>query len=109
MFTPANPSFFGVFLFKIRVLGGTLFMDMFSVMQIPVNELLSMDQSDPWKVVPRSVFITCYCILILSPVVVLRRVGCLWITSVVLVCMQGKGAKDLLFNILLCKSVKLLT
>ena len=58
---------------------------------------------------------TCYpdithcCMLILSVAVVFSRAGCLRKTSVDLVCMQGKGAKDLLFNILLCKSVKLLT
>ena len=41
-----------------------------------------MDQTDPWQVVPRQVFIPHYYSLISVAFVVLCHVGCLWVTSV---------------------------
>ena len=41
-----------------------------------------MNQTDPRQVVPRQVFTPYDCLLISVAVVVLRRVGCLWITGV---------------------------
>ena len=43
-----------------------------------------MDQTDPWQVVPRNVFTSYYCLLILIAFVVLCRVGCLRVTSVMM-------------------------
>ena len=51
-------------------------------MQIPVWEQLATDQSDPWQVVPRQVFTPYDYLFISVAFVLLRRVGCLWVTGV---------------------------
>ena len=50
--------------------------------QIPVREKLSRDHSDPWKVVSGQVFSSYHCLLILSTLVGLSCISCLWTTSV---------------------------
>ena len=54
-------------------------------MEIPVWEQLATDQTDPWQVVPSQVFTPYDCLLISVDFVVLCRVGCLWVTGVVVV------------------------
>ena len=51
-------------------------------MLIPVWKQLVTDQTNPWQVVHRQVFTPYNCLLISVAIVVLCRVGCLWVVSV---------------------------
>ena len=51
---------------------------------IPVWEQFATDQTDPWQVVPRQVFTPFDCLLLSVAFVVLCRVGCLWVTGVLM-------------------------
>ena len=43
-----------------------------------------MDQNDSWQVVPGQIFTPCDCLLISVVFVVLCRIGCLWVTGVII-------------------------
>ena len=49
-----------------------------------------MDITDPWQVVPRRVFTPYDYLLISVAFVVLCRVGCLWVTGVILDMLKSK-------------------
>ena len=58
---------------------------------IPLWKQLATDQSDPWQVVPRQVFIPNSCLLISNAFVVVSRVGCLGVTGVIIQCQTSSN------------------